>query len=122
MGLPHKSQKPGAIERVPWSLLRTNYVILEITGAVCFRPEADLSGDRRAEHWIVGQKQIRIGRTSSRDRLRAQCVFQRRLIVEPRFYACSIGNQLQLMPGGAVEHEWLVAIAEFHVSPDAVVK
>src|SRR5579864_3281001 len=70
------------------SWMRAHDVILEVTRAVRFGPQADLAVNRRTEHGIIRRKQVWIRRAFfSRHRFGAECVLNRRRPVEPGFQA-----------------------------------
>src|SRR5262249_802426 len=116
----------GSVPLLVWSsnLLRFHYIILEVAGAVGFRPATDLAGDGRTKKGIVRREQIRVGRAAvaSGTGLTAKCVFQSESAVEPGFEVGTVDCHLQFMPGIAIEHEGLGAVAELYRTTNAVVE
>ncbi len=65
---------------------------------------------------------MRRGTVPSWSRHAAECVFKSELSIEPALEVGAVDGHFQLVPLGAIQHELLRAIAEFHRTADAVVE
>src|SRR5262249_48346637 len=105
------------------TLPRRNDVVLEVARAIGLGPKPDLAHDRRPQYRIVRRVQVRRRRAlSSRRRLAAEYVLQSQRPVDPRFQVGAFDGQLHLMPRVSIEQEGFGAVAEFQVSPNAVME
>src|SRR5690242_13499783 len=100
------------------TLLRTDDVIFEITGAVGFRPQTDAAVDRWAQNRVVLRKKVRIGRriVATGTRLTPERVLERKRSIEKRLQTRIVDLEFQFVPGRTIEHKRLRSIAEPHVA------
>src|SRR3954464_9683178 len=93
-----------AMSVLSMTLLGSDRVILEVTGAVCLRPQADVAGYGRAQHRVVFGEEvgIRRGAVASRAGRGAERVFDAQLSVDRNFDVRTVHIQLQLVVGGAI--------------------